>query len=380
MNGVDTAQALLGSMLVAISFFASVLVLLQPRFRVDQRVFLVGVFLLQALVSAGDLFIQTGAIYVLPQLAGLQLPLVTLLGPAIYFYARAMMSGTPVWLGWKDAWALVAPISVTLVLVPFALLSEADKLALANPESRDPALYAWVLLTCAAAFFIFILVLYAYLYATLRMQLSYRRSLQNHFANLDQRSLDWLRRMLIILAMGWGWFAINKVWMLGGTRPDWVGVVTAVAHLGFSSAFILCAVIQQPVKLPPAMGVPAVPYGNSALTSERMERIAEKLRCAMEEHQLYADSRLSLRRLSDHIGVSENYLSETFSRHLQTNFFDFVNASRVRHAGELLRTTSDSVLDVAYKVGFNSRSTFNSAFKKLEGVTPGSFRVSVKSS
>lgn len=361
-------------MLIAVVLFTCSQLQLQKKFRPDQRTFLIGVLLLHALYTLGDLFILTGAIHAFPHLAGIQLPLNTLLGPVIYFYARSMMSSKPVWFTRQDAWALLGPVAVAAALVPFSQLSEQAKLSLADSATRDPALFSQAVMICTFAFIVFLLFLYAYLYAALRRHLSYRRSLQNHFANLDQRSLDWLQLMLIILAIGWAWSAFSSVWMLSGTRPEWAGIVTALVQLGFTSAFALCAIIQPPITLPESMEEASAPYSNSALTPERMARIAEKLQLAMVQNRLFEDSRLSLRQLSDHIGVSENYISETFSRHMQTSFFDFVNSCRIAKACKLLRTTDNTVLEVAYRTGFNSRSTFNVAFKKHTGMTPREFR------
>ena len=361
-------------MLVAVMLFSSILVQLQGKLRADQRLFVIVIFLLHALYTLGDLFIVTGAILVFPHLAGLQLPLNTLLGPAIYFYARAMMAGKPAWVTRKDAWALLGPIAVAAALVPFALLDEQSKLALADPASRDPALFSQAVLICAFAFAIFLAFLYIYLYAALRRQRRHRREMQKHFSNLNQRSLDWLRLMLIILAIGWAWSAFSSVWQISGSRPEWVGIITSLLQLGFTSAFALCALLQPPIQLPASTGEATTSYSNSALTADHMARVAEKLQQAMTEDRLFEDSRLSLRQLSDHTGVSENYISETFSRHMRTSFFDFVNGCRVAKAGELLRTTDHTVLDIAYHTGFNSRSTFNAAFKKHTGMTPRQFR------
>ena len=59
------------------------------------------------------------------------------------------------------------------------------------------------------------------------------------------------------------------------------------------------------------------------------------------------------------------------------SFFDYVNRFRIEHAKELLSEFNgqgDAVLDVAFKVGFNSNSAFYAAFKKCVGQTPAQFR------
>ncbi len=105
-----------------------------------------------------------------------------------------------------------------------------------------------------------------------------------------------------------------------------------------------------------------------------MRRTADKLTGALNTNKLYADNDLSLRRLSDITGVTKNHISETLSQHLGVNFFDFVNSHRAAEAKRLLTETDLNVLEIGLEVGFNSRSTFNAAFKKHVGSPPSTYR------
>jgi transcriptional regulator GlxA family with amidase domain len=112
----------------------------------------------------------------------------------------------------------------------------------------------------------------------------------------------------------------------------------------------------------------------AALTVEKMGLIADKLNKVMAENRLFLEENLSLNRLSLAISVSENHISETLSQYLNTNFFHFVNGFRIEEAKNLLQGTDNSVTNITFEVGFNSKSTFNAAFKKSIGTTPSSFR------
>lgn len=80
-----------------------------------------------------------------------------------------------------------------------------------------------------------------------------------------------------------------------------------------------------------------------------------------------------MRQLSDTIRVSQNYISQTLNDRLGRNFFDYVNAWRIAEACQRLGQGA-RVLDVAHETGFNSRSTFNAAFRKHTGTTPSAWR------
>jgi AraC-like DNA-binding protein len=70
-------------------------------------------------------------------------------------------------------------------------------------------------------------------------------------------------------------------------------------------------------------------------------------------------------------------LSELINIEFGVHFFDFVNGYRVDTAKVMLTDQPErTVLDVLYAVGFNSKSSFNTAFKKRTHMTPSAFRKS----
>ena len=57
------------------------------------------------------------------------------------------------------------------------------------------------------------------------------------------------------------------------------------------------------------------------------------------------------------------------------NFFDYINSYRVAEAKEkIAKEPAQTLLQIAYAVGFNSKNSFNSAFKKHVGMTPSAYR------
>lgn len=83
----------------------------------------------------------------------------------------------------------------------------------------------------------------------------------------------------------------------------------------------------------------------------------------MKEGKLFLHNDLSLKKLSESISETENHISETLSQLLQTNFFQFVNGFRIEEAKAELQDKGKLVTNIALDVGFNSKSTFNTAFK-----------------
>ena len=100
----------------------------------------------------------------------------------------------------------------------------------------------------------------------------------------------------------------------------------------------------------------------------------------IEQEYSYRDSELSLAKLADSIGLSPHHLSETLNQHAGQNFNHFINVYRVNEVCENLNSSNSlKVLDIALNAGFSSKSTFNTIFKKIKGVTPTQYRQKIQS-
>ncbi|MEO1241196.1 MAG: AraC family transcriptional regulator [Pseudomonadota bacterium] len=110
------------------------------------------------------------------------------------------------------------------------------------------------------------------------------------------------------------------------------------------------------------------------LISAEVRSLQHRLRSAMEFHELYKHPQLQREEMATFIGAAESSVTEAIRRGLAANFFDFVNAYRIDAAKELLQQASDPIDVIMLEVGFNSKSSFYSEFKKRTGCSPGEFR------
>src|SRR5690606_2947811 len=107
------------------------------------------------------------------------------------------------------------------------------------------------------------------------------------------------------------------------------------------------------------------------------QKQAEFLRQWMEGHKPYLIAGLTLEKLSQQMQMSPRALSEIINRQFDCNFFEFINCYRVEEAKRLLADPANArktVLDIMYDVGFNSKATFNTLFKKKVNMTPSEYR------
>ncbi len=113
------------------------------------------------------------------------------------------------------------------------------------------------------------------------------------------------------------------------------------------------------------------------LDIERMQYIEDKLLAVMDKNQLYKNSKLQLRDISNAISIQQNQISEVLAQRLNTNYYDFINEYRVKEVIKLMgqkKYQDYKLLIIAKEAGFNSKTTFNTAFKKVTNQTPSVYK------
>lgn len=364
------------SCMMGMTVFTLLEVFNRPKER--QNLFLKGLLLLLLMHSAGELFVYSGAYLYAPGLVGVHLPFRVLLGPALYFYAHAMMSPDKA-IG-KRIWALTisGPFLVLLVMLPFIfMISPAEKLTLANPEIRDPELWKIAVFTCSSTTVVFISYTVLFLLMAFKLHNTHHQQLLERFSDIEQRSLDWFRPVLLIWGAVWLMYAVE--FSLGALGWFWFGSGKLLPVLEvFALAIFMQKALSQKVLKESEKGLPQSNQPRAALLSaEKMQFIASKLEHAMKEEKLFLQDNLSLNKLSESVSESENHISETLSQFLHTKFFQFVNGFRIEEAKKALEDSDKLITSIAFDVGFNSKSTFNTAFKKIVGYSPSAYRNSL---
>jgi AraC-like DNA-binding protein len=151
---------------------------------------------------------------------------------------------------------------------------------------------------------------------------------------------------LVMLAYLWA-LLLTALW-----RPQWLAPVTPEE--------MLAAVPE------------AAPAEQGAQDGAELRRIDAHMRAARP----YLQPELKLAALAQALGLTPRRLSALINRGRGRNFSDWVNAYRIEEAQRLLAADGlrhDSVLEVMYRAGFNSKSTFNAVFKRATGTTPSEF-------
>ncbi|SMX30210.1 DNA-binding transcriptional regulator MelR [Pelagimonas phthalicica] len=281
----------------------------------------------------------------------------------------------------------ILPIVFVVLCFWSALFMPADLVnaEIAEDDPRMPGLLLIALLVLVADLS-FKVMIGIYIYLTIRRLTTYQARLKEVFASTENKELTWI--WVIMLSAGL-YLLVNilhsaSIWAGALSAADFEAEALALNSLVLFALFWVLGIwglrqrpglIQSHTddRLPPEE--PAKPkYEKSALDETRAQRIAEKIEAAMSEDLLYRNPNLSLWDLAKHVGVNSHYLSQTLNAHLDKNFFDLVNGYRIQDAIKQLTQTEETILVIAYDVGFNSRSAFYKAFKRETGKTPSDLR------
>jgi AraC-like DNA-binding protein len=122
-------------------------------------------------------------------------------------------------------------------------------------------------------------------------------------------------------------------------------------------------------------------YEKSPLNEEHKQYYLKKLLQYMKDKKPYLSSDINLSTLANDIAMPSRYLSQLINEKLKFSFYDFINKYRILETTKRLADPANSnlsIIDIAYDCGFNSKSVFNSAFKKYTGMTPKEYRDKIK--
>ena len=117
------------------------------------------------------------------------------------------------------------------------------------------------------------------------------------------------------------------------------------------------------------------------LTEAEANNYTQQLQAYLEHEKPYLDSQLSLKALAQALKLHPNQLSWLINEKMGHNFNQFINAYRIEQFKQLAQNPTHahlSILGLAYESGFNSKTVFNTYFKKATGMTPKQWMQSSK--
>lgn len=221
----------------------------------------------------------------------------------------------------------------------------------------------------------------AYLVAAMLDIRSHRRWLRERRSDADRLSLRWLSVMAACQFVIWG-IALAH-WQLRLPLTSYLLIYAAVAAwvcvVGwFSQGQPPVVVAQSGDGGDGAEAEPGAAPGDAHAGGDdpRFDEVEARLSVLMGTHAMHREPALAIGQLARRSGYPEYLVSAVINRRLGGNFWEYVNRHRIEAVRACLADADDarSILDIAYDAGFTSKSTFNTAFKRILGETPSAYR------
>lgn len=285
----------------------------------------------------------------------------------------------------------ILPIGYACIVYAYILLLPPSLQAGLRPGAKDLVIWQTIaLLGLYGATVLFYALVPIYAVLILRRLRQYRSRLKELFASTEGRELAWAWWLAAAVFIFWifnslGIIATELQLSFPGVAMLDSLAAAIIIRFALMWSIALWGTRQRPGLVAPkatapisgSKPLPFRKYGNSGLSDDRLDRIAAKIEALMQDKKLYLEPDLSLWDLAGKIGVTTHYASQALNEKIGLRFFDYVNGWRVRDAADRLRSTDDTILAITYDVGFNSRSSFYSAFKREIGMTPSQYRTAV---
>jgi len=320
------------------------------------------------------------------------------MGPLLWFYVKGLTSESR-WHYSRNNALHLAPFLFGMALVLFDVFIFDVGQIKKDPEAYWAGIgalektYTSIVLTLwGFAWMILRVQPFVYLFLIVKRLSKYRSRLKDVYASIEDRDLGWLNYYLVIFAGVWTIVLVTII-------NENISGAKTISPLANAALFLLLVVAlglfglyQKPgfedqylnnsknqiSRTANDSGGESGKYQRSALNTDDAIRISGKIRAAMEDDKLYLDPSLSLKKLSDHLRISPNYISQTLNETIGECFFDYVNKWRIEAAKPDIIRAEKTILAVAYGVGFNARSSFYKAFKRETGQTPSEYRNGAK--
>lgn len=292
---------------------------------------------------------------------------------AFYLYCRTVVRGDR--LRRADLLHLAVFALAVLAWGDLLLLDEAGlaELYRALAAGRIPARAPWLDLAMMAWGL-------ACLLLALRLVWRYRRRLLASASDGDPGALRWLIAMglsqALIWAIAFGQWLTTLPWLsyrlIYAAVAAWVFLVGYLALVRPQVPHAAGAIDEAAAAGPPAPEPPPA----AGHEDPRADAVAARIDALMTQGRVHREPALTIAQLARRSGYPEYLVSAVINRRHGVPFWEFVNRHRIADVCAALADPRDArtVLEIAFAAGFTAKSTFNAAFKRLQGETPAAYR------
>jgi AraC-like DNA-binding protein len=231
----------------------------------------------------------------------------------------------------------------------------------------------------------------AYCVAGFLLIYKYKDILKNTHSNIEKVDILWLKILVIgftLVTSMEGFLSFSKVIGLFAAydflhpNPDG-NLIEYIGLSGYYARFVLvCTLVFTSMRYFTNFEAVKQKEAKEPAKKSTQEKLlnpeyAEKIDSSMRTQQTYLNPELTLDMLAETLAIPAKDLSMIINRHFNLNFYEFINGYRIEEAKRRLlepKNKDKTITDIYLEVGFNSKSVFNTFFKKLVGKTPSEYR------
>lgn len=222
-----------------------------------------------------------------------------------------------------------------------------------------------------------------YILLVIKNLVEYKRRIKDNFSNLEKINLHWLTILC------YAFLVIIFIWIIGGYGDiayfiaQWGEPPIVVAYIFwiFMSSVVLLigynGFTKPEIFISNNFDLPSKPTAKKQYSLRQLHAIAEQLTQLMHNEKPFLNPTLKLGELAEALGTNPGILSAVINTVFEKNFNDFINEYRVDEVIIKMKNpelNNLTLLGLAFDSGFNSKSSFNSVFKKVTGKTPNTFK------
>jgi AraC-like DNA-binding protein len=299
-----------------------------------------------------------------------------IIAPIFYLSVRYYINPTQ---KWKNKDFLLFPFGFLMIGLNIFM-----QLLKAPGEGEKEFFPSWFFLAFGI---VFTLQLLPYFYLSYRKIIKHQKNIRLFSSTLENVDLKWLEYMIIgTLVMAAFWIinilfqaTVYTVYLNITSNSIYLLGFFFIAYHSVKQKEIYPFNEEQKEEINEIITETEVPEENrkKLLTDERLAESKVELIKLMETEKPFLDCELSLVKLASLMDVSTHILSYIINNAFDENFYQFINRYRIEEAKKQIlnpQMNHLSLLGIGFEVGFNSKTVFNTTFKKYTGKTPSEFK------
>jgi AraC-like DNA-binding protein len=315
------------------------------------------------------------SVEVVPHLIAISFPLLYLIGPCLYLYSGLLLNKNRP--PGKKAFVHILPFAISLLyLFPFYLKDAAFKLSFIRSAKTSGLSIDFSILWLIACIHIVI-----YQFIVFYNVREYNRLTIQYFSKVDRVRINWLERFSFLNSCLWTIYFVGYVLLYVGADGDIFGYIDQIFAIILTMLlYYLTFVGLSKPEIFPGPYLPAlekVVASKDQISGNRNEHLTH-LKNLMLDRKPFLDPDISLSSLAIMLDISPRVLSQVINEMFGKSFFEFVNYYRIEEAKKRLidpQYEHLTIVAIGLDSGFNSKSTFNDVFKKLEKCTPSQYKL-----